>query len=120
MRIVSISAAHASAFYREVVQHLEVWTVRDDRGFPAPLSAEGHRTMPFWSLLGRTEKVVTSVPDYRDFEVISLPLGQWMDAWLPGLHRDGMLVGLNWSGSRATGFEVPPLTVMDALHALRN
>ena len=73
---MSISAAHASAFYREVVQHLEVWTVRDDRGFPAPLSAEGHRTMPFWSLLGRTEKVVTSVPDYRDFEVISLPLGQ--------------------------------------------
>ena len=43
-----------------------------------------------------------------------------MDAWLPGLHRDGMLVGLNWSGSRATGFEVPPLTFMENLAQMRN
>ncbi|MGO4452761.1 DUF2750 domain-containing protein [Arthrobacter sp. RAF14] len=115
---MSISAAHASAFYREVIEHQEVWTVRDQNGFPAPEGSDGHRTMPFWSLLSRAERVITSVPAYRDFELISLPLKRWMEAWLPGLDRDGILVGLNWSGLRATGFEMPPLTVLDSVNSL--
>ncbi|MEZ2370353.1 DUF2750 domain-containing protein [Arthrobacter sp. RCC_34] len=115
---MSISAAHASAFYREVIEHQEVWTVRDQNGFPAPEGSDGHRTMPFWSLLSRAERVITSIPAYRDFEVVSLPLERWTEDWLPGLDRDGILVGLNWSGPRATGFDVPAQVVADTLETL--
>lgn len=75
--------------------------------------------MPFWSLASRAERVIASVPAYRGFEVISLPLDRWREAWLPGLDRDGILVGLNWSGLRATGFEAPARVVAETLETLR-
>ncbi|MGZ4664786.1 MAG: hypothetical protein ACXV5Q_06985 [Frankiaceae bacterium] len=28
--------------------------------------------------------------------------------WLRGLRRDGLLVGLNWSGGSAAGYDVAP------------
>jgi hypothetical protein len=37
---------------------------------------------------------------------VALPLDEWRSRWLPGLSRDGILVGLNWSGDRATGYDV--------------
>lgn len=80
---MSTSAAHATAFYREILNHQEVWTVRDGNGFPAPAGPDGQRSMPFWSRLSRVERIVASVPDYRDFEVLSLPLQQWRSKW-PG------------------------------------
>jgi hypothetical protein len=47
--------------------------------------------MPFWSLRSRAEKVISSVAAYRAFEVEAIPI----------------LVGLNWSGVRATGYPLP-------------
>jgi hypothetical protein len=38
-------------------------------------------------------------------------LVEWRRRWLPGLERDGLLVGLNWSGDRPTGFDVEPADV---------
>jgi hypothetical protein len=120
MGLVSTSAAHASTFYREVIEHQEIWAIRDENGFPAPTNPDGHRSMPFWSLLSRAERVLTSVSDYRNFDVVSLPLEQWTTKWLPGLDHDGILVGLNWSGPRATGFDLTPMTVMEALASVGN
>ncbi|RPH67238.1 MAG: hypothetical protein EHM78_21965 [Myxococcaceae bacterium] len=31
--------------------------------------------------------------------------------WLPGLERDGRLVGVNWSGNTASGYDVTPSEV---------
>lgn len=104
-RVMSVSAAQADAFYREVVVHSTVWGVRDADGFPAPETPEG-RAMPFWSLRSRAEGIVAKVPAYAGFEVVGLPLDEWRARWLPGLQRDGIRVGLNWSGDRATGFDL--------------
>ena len=62
--------------------------------------------MPFWSLKSRAERIVANVPAYAGFEVVSMPLGEWRSRWLPGLRRDGIRVGLNWSGANATGFDL--------------
>lgn len=105
---VSVSAAQADAFYREVIEHGSVWSVRDQSGFPAPETPEG-RAMPFWSLRSRAEGVVTGLPAYARLEV-ELSLDEWRSRWLPGLQRDEMRVGLNWSGGRATGFHLMPET----------
>ena len=104
-RVMSVSAAQADAFYREVVEHSTVWGVHDADGFPAPETSEG-RAMPFWSLRSRAEGIVAKVPAYAGFEVVGLPLDEWRARWLPGLQRDGIRVGLNWSGDRATGFDL--------------
>jgi hypothetical protein len=37
------------------------------------------------------------------------------DHWLPGLTRDGLFVGVNWSGARATGYDVEPAVVLECV-----
>lgn len=61
--------------------------------------------MPFWSKRSRAEHVVTGVPAYSAFEIVEIRAEEWRLRWLPGLKRDGILVGVNWSGDRATGFD---------------
>ena len=114
---MSVSAAHASAFYAEAGEHQCVWGIRDGHGFPAPLNGDGERAMPFWSLRSRAERVVSTVPAYAGFEVVEVPLDAFLTRWLPGLERDGLRVGLNWSGARATGYDLAPSDVLTQLEA---
>ncbi len=114
---MSISAAHADAFYAESIEAGEVYTVRDRDGFPAPETTNGARAMPFWSKRSRAERVVAFVPAYAGFEVVAIPLDAFRSRWLPGLRRDGLLVGVNWSGDKATGFDIEASSVEAALAA---
>lgn len=105
---MSTVAAHATAFYREVSESRRVWTVRDAGGFPAPMTASGRRSQPFWSSKERAEAIITSVDAYRAFEVVEIEWAVFRERWVPGLKRDGIDVGVNWSGARATGYDVAP------------
>lgn len=102
------SAAQSDAFYREALEAGSVWTVRDASGTPAPENGDGQRAMPFWSSRSRVDKIIATVPAYAGFEPIEIDLASWRSRWLPGLANDGLLVGINWSGSRATGYDVSP------------
>jgi hypothetical protein len=62
--------------------------------------------MPFWSKRCRAERIVAAVPAYAGFEVVELSTTEWRQRWLPRLPRDGILVGLNWSGAAATGYDL--------------
>jgi Protein of unknown function (DUF2750) len=117
MVAVSTAAAQADAFYSEVLRTGSVWTVRDAEGFPAPMTAEGYRSMPLWSLRSRAERIVATVPSYRTFEVVELSAEEWRRDWLPGLAEDGIRVGLNWSGPGATGYDVESGSVEATLAA---
>ncbi len=108
---MSASAAQASAFYDEALAEGSVWTLRDGGGIPAPLNSAGQRAMPFWSKETRVVKVRTAVPAYQGFETVRVPLDEWRTRWLPGLANDKLLVGLNWSGESATGYDVHPIDV---------
>ena len=114
---MSVSAAQAEAFYREALATGAVWGLRDKGGFPAPEGTDGERAMPFWSKESRAARVVANVEAYGSFEVVRIPLEEWRGRWLPGLQRDGHLVGLNWSGSRATGYDSAPTQVEACLAA---
>ena len=108
---MSVSAAHASEFYDESLREAAAWGVRGVDGFPAPRNSDGVRAMPFWSLRTRVERIIATVDAYAGLEPVEIPLQEFRDRWLPGLESDGLLVGLNWSGSRATGFDVTPADV---------
>ncbi|AGL14856.1 DUF2750 domain-containing protein [Actinoplanes sp. N902-109] len=108
---MSVSAAHTAAFRREVPPEGRVWAIRDSRGFPAPQTSAGTRAMPFWSKPSRARRVVAAVGGYQGFDVVEIPVSDWLDSWLPGLRRDGLLVGINWAGPRATGFDLTPAQV---------
>jgi hypothetical protein len=111
------SASQAAAWRADVRAHGIVWTLEDDHGIPAPHNADGRRAMPFWSTRARVEKVIASVPDYAGFRPRELSLDEFATRWLDGLERDGLLVGINWSGSPATGYDVEPRDVRSWLSA---
>ena len=108
---VSVSAAQVDAFYAEALRERTVWTVRDADGFPTPVGDDGRHVHPFWSVRSRVERIVQSVPAYAEMEPVEIDLDKWRTRWLPGLEHDRLLVGLNWSGERASGSDVEPADV---------
>ena len=112
---MSVAAAQASAFYREAILEGAVWTIRDDGGFPAPMNSSKRRVQPFWSKDSRARKVIENVSAYAGFATHKVTLRDFLYKWLPGLERDGLEVGLNWSGDKAVGYDVPPARVRERL-----
>jgi hypothetical protein len=102
------SASQASAFYREVAETRKIWTIRDEGGFPAPMNSEGKRSQPFWSSRSRVEKIIQTVPAYAGFRPHELSWVEFQSRWVPDLKRDEILVGVNWSGPGALGYDIEP------------
>jgi len=110
---MSLSGAHKAAFRREVLQDGQVYSIRDGEGYPAPADEQGRRSVPFWSKPTRARRAIDQVAAYQAFEVMSVELDDWLAGWLPCLDRDGLLVGVNWAGARATGFDLTPVQVIE-------
>ena len=110
---MSQSASQASSFYKEVADTKKVWTLRDYGGFPAPMNSEGKRSQPFWSSLSRVQKIINDVSAYSSFEPVEISWEDFSKKWVPGLSHEGVLVGVNWSGSRATGYDIEPETIRE-------
>ncbi|WP_374222013.1 DUF2750 domain-containing protein [Allobranchiibius sp. CTAmp26] len=102
-------------FFREIGADGSVWTIEDDDGVPAPRGTDGHRAMPFWSLQSRAERIINRAPEYDGFRTREIPRSEFEHRWLPGASRHGLLVGLNWSGTRVAGFDLTPIDVLDRL-----
>ncbi|MCO8272759.1 DUF2750 domain-containing protein [Actinoplanes sp. TRM 88003] len=108
---MSLSGAHRAAFRREAAREGRVFSIRDPQGMPAPAGDDGRRAVPFWSKPTRAGRVVDQVPAYGGFEVLAVDVDEWLLGWLPRLEKDGMLIGVNWSGTRATGYDLTPAQV---------
>ncbi len=115
---MSQAGSQAWAFYREVAKSRVVWSVRDDQGYPAPMTSSGQRAQPFWSSRSRVEKIIATVPAYAIFRPDEISWEDFCAKWVPGFERDGMLVGVNWSGPHAKGFDLEASDVQRAVEAL--
>ena len=115
---MSIAAAQASVFYDEVASGDAVWTIRDSNGFPAPCNSDMRRVQPFWSKESRAQQIVDKVSAYSGFQTHRISRADFESRWLPGLEKDGLLVGLNWSGERATGYDLEPTSILARLSSL--
>jgi len=105
---VSQSASQAAAFYREVGGTCVMWTVEDDEGVPAPKTRSGRRALPLWSSRSRVQRIIKKVPAYGGFRPKSIEWSSFLEAWLPDLIKDQFLVGVNWSGPHAIGYDLEP------------
>ena len=115
---MSQSASQANAFYRDVARIGKVWTIRDAHGFPGPKTPDGARAVPFWSSLARAERIVSTVRVYKGFAPLEISWLEFRDTWLPALERDGLKVGLNWSGRGAIGYDREPSSVRQSVEAV--
>ena len=108
---MTLAAAHWVAFAREVAKARKVWTIRDDKGFPAPRTESRKRSQPFWSSCSGAEKIIT-VAAYSGFRTVEIPWEKFRDEWVKGLNADGILVGVIWSGKKASGYDIEPGDVL--------
>jgi hypothetical protein len=63
--------------------------------------------------------MVQSVAAYAGFEVEEIDWSVFSQKWAPGLERDGILVGVNWSGAHATGYDIPASELVANVEAHR-
>lgn len=96
-----------------------MWALRGPDGFPLTPRPGGATAVPFWSTDARLDEVRTVVPALAGYQPVRLDLGHWRTRWLTILERDGVLVGLNWSGPAAAGYAVRPRDVEANLQARR-
>ncbi|MEV7951742.1 DUF2750 domain-containing protein [Streptomyces rubiginosohelvolus] len=114
---MSQSGAEAAAFFRDVSQNSAVWLVRGDDGSPTHLSADGTRSLPFWSTSSRAQRAAKIWG--HGLRIDSMPLDTWCDHVLPDAARDGLVIGTNWSGPRLVGWSFTPDEVVNRLAAAR-
>lgn len=117
---MSQAGSQAWAFYREVARTRVVWTICDDVGFPAPMTSSGKRVQPFWSSRSRAERIIKTVSAYTGFEPYE---GSWDDfcrEWAMEFADADLLVGVNWSGKRAIGFDLEPQRLVDFVQAVND
>jgi hypothetical protein len=57
------------------------------------------------------EKIIKTVPAYAGFEPYEISWVDFAAKWIPGLERDDHRIGVNWSGSRAVGYDLEPKSV---------
>jgi len=55
--------------------------------------------------------VVATVAAYQGFEPYDIDWADSNEKWMPGLQRDGILVGVKWSGPAAQGYDLEPESV---------
>lgn len=109
------SASQAAAFYRDVAKSRKVWTIRDERGFPAPETSSGKLAQPFWSSLSRVKIIIKKVPAYASFEPYEVSWKDFKRKWARKLAKEDRLIGVNWSGPKAVGFDIEPKVVCSAV-----
>jgi hypothetical protein len=115
---MSQAGSQYAAFWRDVASHRRVWTLEDEEGYPAPKTSSGKRAMPFWSTLSRIQRIIRTVPAYHGFTPVEMPWEEFRDKWLAEFVEDDLLVGVNWSGPRAVGYDIEPATMLQAGAAL--
>jgi hypothetical protein len=115
---VSQAASQAWAFYRELAANRVVWTIRDEQGFPTSTDKSGECAQPFWSSRARAERIVRNVPAYAGFVPFEISWEEFCKKWVPGLTKDGILAGVNWTGKRATGYDLEAERVRQCVQAM--
>lgn len=99
------AASQASAFYEQVARSGSVFTLLDDGHFLVfPIGKI--EVVPFWSTRSRVEIVQKNHPKYRAWDCDQSGLDVFLERTLPDLEREGIHVGVNWSGARLTGYDL--------------
>lgn len=104
---------------RFIVEAMElgcVWGLEGADGW-ALSASEAHDdvdVMPFWSQEGFARAHCQD--DWADYKPVAIELVEFLEDWLPGLHEDVLLVGVNWN-AELDGEELEPLDLLEEFEA---
>jgi len=93
-----------------------VWGLEGEDGWAVCPSERNEEldVMPFWSQEEFAQQHCES--DWAVYKPVAIALEEFLDDWLPGLHEDLILVGVNWNGE-LEGDELEPLDLLEDFEA---
>lgn len=91
-----------------------VWALESEDGWALCPSEKFPQSdvMPFWSQPEFAQ--CHCVGEWSDYTPVAVALEELLDDWLPGMHKDVLLVGVNWN-DKLEGIEVEPLDLLEEI-----
>ena len=100
-------------FLRRVSETGVVWALKSSQGWAmCPSSDRASNVLPFWSDEAYARR--HCVREWTAYSPTPIPLDEFVNSWLHGMHSDKALVGVNFNAGLA-GLEVEPLTLAKEL-----
>jgi Protein of unknown function (DUF2750) len=89
-----------------------VWGLEGPEGWALCASEQSEETdvMPFWS--HESFAKVHCQDDWSEYKAVAIDLNEFLDDWLPGMHDDVILIGINWD-ENLEGEEYEPLDLLE-------
>lgn len=106
------SAENLDRFIVEAMESGCVWGLEGPDGW-ALSASEAHEdvdVMPFWSQESFAQAHCQD--DWEGYKAVAVDLIEFLEEWLPGLHEDVLLVGVNWN-IELEGEELEPLDLLE-------
>ncbi len=106
---------YADALDRFVVEALDsgcIWGLEGPEGW-ALCASDKYDTsdvMPLWS--DESSARAHCREEWVDYQPVAIELEEFLDDWLPGMHEDVLLVGVNWN-DELEGEEMEPLDLLE-------
>jgi len=110
---MSIAAPQYDKFREQVVADERAFTFTD-RGELLVYPVRAGETVPFWSSRSRLETIQRRLPKYQQWQITEFTLQEFWRR-LDQLEREGIQVGVNWSGAKLTGYNVSVQSLKAAL-----
>lgn len=107
-------------FDRLIVECLEqgcIWGLQDGTENWALVGSTDHDdidVIPFWSSKSLAEALCSG--DWGVYKPVAIDIEEFLDDWLPGMHGDVLLVGVNWDVD-LEGMEIEPLDLLEEFEA---
>jgi hypothetical protein len=91
--ISALAAPHRYRYFvSQVADWEEVWSLRSPDGWVISGGDDGREYVPVWPHRRYAEACATG--RWAGSEPTPIPLARWIEAWLPGIARDGRLVAV--------------------------
>ena len=89
-----------------------VWGLESEEGWATcpSVTNDDITVMPLWSQPEYAQ--VHCIDEWKHYEPIPISLEEFLEDWLPGMHEDVLMVGVNWNGD-LEGHEIEPLDLAE-------
>jgi len=106
--------ANFDAFLADAINTGCVWALQSPEGFALcpSVNNEDIDVMPLWSQPEYAK--VHLAEEWQNYEAVPIAVDELLEEWLPGMHGDLLLVGINWNEAME-GIEIEPLDLVEEI-----
>jgi hypothetical protein len=116
---MSSAGAQATKFYAEVAQNRSMWFAENERDTALEFDAQdGKVSFPLWASKSRVLRVKKLNPELlQGYTPREISWQHFMDVLAPILKQKQRVIGVNLSGKKISGFDMPVDSVIRQIEA---